>query len=222
MTALSLLSLDVDAQTSIFSFLSHGDLISFIETSQGCRRVATLDRVWSSMLARHFSDVTLPFSLQSLHRVLCPVLSFRALALTPCSVCTKILLSLKPKVESTRFPNTHSCAFCGSLCCAACHCQCHCLNLECQLGSLFHMCGSLIIAPLQCIRCKGRTHLCCDKGNEQFAVCGFCKRGSCSVCNAMSACDTCGVFHCDKCRDFVDGGTCKACICSEMSNREDY
>jgi hypothetical protein len=108
MAALSLLSLDVDAKTSIFSFLSHGDLISLIETSQGCRQVTTLDRVWSSMLARHFGDVTLPFSLQALHRVLCPVLNFRALALTPCSACTKILLPLKPKVESTRFSTAHN------------------------------------------------------------------------------------------------------------------
>jgi hypothetical protein len=61
----SFLSLPVDAQASILAFLPHRDLARFSTVSRGCSNVATMDRLWSPLLARCFGDVVLPPSLSN-------------------------------------------------------------------------------------------------------------------------------------------------------------
>jgi hypothetical protein len=59
--SLALLELPVDAQASILAFLSHGDMLFYSRVSQRCCSLATMDRLWSPLLARHFSDVDLAY-----------------------------------------------------------------------------------------------------------------------------------------------------------------
>jgi hypothetical protein len=124
--SLVLLKLPVDTQTSILAFLSHSDLHCFTRLSRGSCSVATMDRLWISLLARHFGDVDIPPHLL----MLMPDRKFQALALIPCSICTTGLLP-NPK-ETSGYSNPHSCGLCGSLCCASCHCVSHCLDAECE------------------------------------------------------------------------------------------
>ena len=71
-----LLLLPVDAQTSILSFLEYDDVVHFSAVSEECCDVATMDRVWSPLLAQHYDDLALMMvaSLDS------PFRKFRSLA----------------------------------------------------------------------------------------------------------------------------------------------
>jgi hypothetical protein len=140
--------LPVDAQASILSFLTSGELARFLKVGQRCQRVATMDRLWMPLLARHFGDVLPPASLL----LLSATSRFSVLALTPCSVCSEILLPSKPRVdpEWSRYSANRSCGLCGLLCCASCHCRCSCLNERC------HVAKSTDVTD--CCRCRGWAH----------------------------------------------------------------
>jgi hypothetical protein len=125
----SLSTLPVDAQVSILSFLARGDLARFSVVSRGCRTMATMDQLWTDLLACHFGDVdraTLPSWGPT------PAVQFRALAMLGCSDCHEVLLPAKPRVGFTRYPNPHSCDRCGRLCCPTCHCQCRAMAKFCD------------------------------------------------------------------------------------------
>jgi hypothetical protein len=123
-----------DAQASILSFLAIGELARFSEMSRGCRRVATMDRLWMPFLAHHFGDVVPPAYLLLLD----PAHRFSALVLTLCSVCEKILLPSKPRVdpEWSRYSASRSYGCCERLCCVTCHCQCRCINDKCDIDAV--------------------------------------------------------------------------------------
>jgi hypothetical protein len=136
--------------------------------SRGCRSVATMDRLWMPLLARHFGNVVFSASLL----LLSPARRFRALALTPCSVCNEILLPLKPRAdpEWSRYSAPGSCVLCGLLCCTTCHCRCRCLNDDCSIDSL---------VVIDCERCHGWAH---DDCSQFFSFCSWCDKWFCSAC----------------------------------------
>jgi hypothetical protein len=124
--------LPLDVQASVLSFLARGDLAHFSTVSKECLGVATIVSLWLPLLVYHFGDVVPPTPLLTLD----PARRFRALALTPCSVCKEILLPPKPRVDPkwSRYSVIWSCVLCGLLCCTACHCRCRCLNDVCRIG----------------------------------------------------------------------------------------
>jgi hypothetical protein len=134
------------------SFLFSAKLARFSTVSGECRGVATMDRLWMPLLARHFADVVPPTPLL----LLSPARRFRVLALIPCSVCNQILHPLKPRAGPVwiRYSASRSCGFCGLLCCATCHCQCRCLNDVCNIEMLVHN-GLVPVEVVHCRRCHG-------------------------------------------------------------------
>jgi hypothetical protein len=89
------------------SLLSHGDLVCFSSVSRECHTVATMDRLWLPLIARHFAGIKLPTSLH----LMSPAHQFRALALSCCYVCWKPLLpAAEARNAVTCHSNTLSCA----------------------------------------------------------------------------------------------------------------
>jgi hypothetical protein len=178
--------LPVDAQACILSFLGRHDLIHFAAVSRGCQGVATMERLWIPLLGRHFGNAALPDS--SFANTFC---QFRALALSPCNTCNKVLLLALPRAITTRYPTPHLCDLCNSLCCTTCHCQCHCLDLACD-GAMSR--GDI---TLQCYRCGGWAHYNCN----EVGFCRECSRSSCATCDVFFRCVG---YHCQLCPDCQD------------------
>jgi hypothetical protein len=132
------------------------------------RRVATMDRLWTPLLAFHFDNVVPPTSLL----LLSAARRFRVLALTPCSVCNELLLPSKPRddPEWSRYSAPGSCLLCGLLCCATCHCRCSCLNERCHDAKLTNV--------TNCCRCRGWAHDNC----QWYSFCTACEANFCSIC----------------------------------------
>jgi hypothetical protein len=82
-------ALAVDIQVSVLAFLAPLDLASFSTVSRECHNVGAIDRLWNSLLTRHFTDVLSSLSLSSKFKAIRlsrPAQKFWALASLPCSV----------------------------------------------------------------------------------------------------------------------------------------
>jgi hypothetical protein len=191
------LTLPVDMQSSVLSFLPGSGLARFSTVSQGCRSVATMDCLWRPQLARHFGDVVSTFSLNSMNSARL----FRTFATTICNLCRDVLLPATPRLETTRYRKPHTCSQCKRVRCAECHCQCRCLNADCQ--HTLHQ-GTFY----ECERCHGRAHADCD----QIFECEDCESSFCVVCMPAMGfmCDVCNTWCCGICR-ILAGGKCSNC-----------
>jgi hypothetical protein len=167
--------------------------------------VATIDDLWTPLLAHHFGDVVLPASvlpLGSAHR-------FNTLALIPCSVCDKILLPPEPKVDPvwSRYSAPRSCGICGLPCCATCHCRCRCLDEECDVAELDRHYN------YNCGRCRAWAHKNCY---HLFSMCTGCRVCFCFACasEVLVACETCSASYCRACQRnwSVLGNICLCCF----------
>jgi hypothetical protein len=176
-------TLNVDAQTSILAFLSHGDLVRFSSVSKQCHTVAKMDRLWTPLLARNFADIVLP----SYQRFSSPASHFRVLAASSCYVCLKHLLSAEPRAEATRYLHPYSCGLCGMLRCSACHCQCHCLRAGCKDAPDPFRRNNIRRFQFDRRGCRGWAHSRCE--------CSHCEALFCKACDIVFMCT--GV--CTKC-----------------------
>ena len=162
--------------------------------------MATMDRLWRPLLAQCFGDVTLPAPLLS-----SPVCQqFSTLALSKCSSCSSALLRNKlwNDIVWTRYPNAHSCDFCGSLHCAKCHCRCRCLNLECK--------AAITIQVIVCDDCHGWAHRHCGEAGR----CGNCESWFCLSCGDFKSCL--------ECRGRLRDCELEECMCGRCAWSEDY
>jgi hypothetical protein len=196
--------------------------------SRGCHGLATMERLWSLLLERHFGHVML--SLPKLLQRLGPTYQlsshrkFGTLALWPCNTCDKVLLPAQPSADKTRYPKPHLCDLCPSLCCATCNCGCQCLDPACDdaMSESGHY---------ECRRCRGWAHVGCEKGGE-VELCMRCGESYCSGCDALFWCEECcelacydcgpsdenGDFACAKCRENVNPSESRAVVMTDSDS----
>jgi hypothetical protein len=201
LVGLSLPVLPVDILHCVFSFLGRDDLARFSTISRAGRSVATQDRLWQPLLAKHFKAV-MPLTKWGPT----PARQFSAIALSPCSVCQKPVLPLQEL--GSRYPGVHSCEKegCEELCCAACHCQCSCLRRHCKLDRDE---DNLDLSVFMCACCRAWCHSDC---NEQSIIsCDACLVTFCSYC--MDQCESCPFSYCDSCRVMSYCDACKQTFC---------
>jgi hypothetical protein len=127
-----ILNLPEDIQTSILAFLAYGALVRFAALGPECRIIATRDRLWNALFTRHFGKLSASVAPPTFNRAW----HFCKLAVSPCFVCHRSLLSAKWELQNVENiiasgNKAHQCSLCGELCCAACRCP----DADCQLAA---------------------------------------------------------------------------------------
>jgi hypothetical protein len=194
---LRLPALPIDTQCCVLAFLGLDDLVHFSIVSRACHSVATLDRTWQPLLAKHFNAVKLlarwgPTSARQ----------FSAIAFTSCSVCEDLVLT---KQRGRRYRGAHSCEEegCEELCCAACHCQCSCL------GGCNENRGKGDADINVCVDCHAWCHSECG----EILSCNVCEIDYCGHCSDVFRCELCAGFFCESCREMSWCNACYDWIC---------
>lgn len=174
-----------------------------------------MDRLWLPLLAHHFGDVVPPAPLL----LLSPARRFRALALTPCSVCDEILLPLEPRLDPvwSRYSVPRSCGLCDLPCCSTCHCRCRCLDEECDIGKIDRD------YDYDCKSCRAWAHEACY---ESFSICPGCQVDFCFPCasKVFGECEMCDHHFCLACRrnENVLGDVCRWCFEAQDQSDNEY